>query len=142
MAIAFRAADKAGNASGGDLTINAPAGVQDNDILIAVCYREAGSWTAPDGWALIRDQAQSTTLWVSLYWKRASSEGASYLFQLNTTTWRSMAIAAFSGALTSGDAIETSNGTNNASGNPTLISISTTTDACMIAGGLGMWLVR
>jgi hypothetical protein len=137
MAIAFRAATTAGNASGGNLTIDKPAGTADGDILIAVCYREAGTWTPPEGWASIRDEAQGTTLWTQVFWKRASGEGSSYTFNLNTTTWRTMAMAAFSGCQSSGDPVEVSNGANSASGYTTLASVTTTTDNCMLVGVTG-----
>jgi|MudIll2142460700_1097286.scaffolds.fasta_scaffold19192_2 hypothetical protein len=137
MAIAFVAATTAGAATGGNLTVNKPTGTLDGHIMIVAAYREAGTWTAPAGWSSIRDQAQSTTLWTQMFWKRASSEGASYEFALSTSTYRTIAIASFSGCLASGDPVETSNGTNSASGYTTLASVTTTTDGCMLVGGTG-----
>ena len=50
MTIAFRAgsATTAGDASGGNLTINKGAGVADGDVLVINLYREGGTWTPPD----------------------------------------------------------------------------------------------
>mgnify|MGYP001014348676 CR=1 FL=1 len=45
MAIAYRSGVAAGNASGGNLTINKPSGVVDGDILVVGFYREGGALT-------------------------------------------------------------------------------------------------
>jgi len=138
MAIAYRNGTTAGNASGGNLTINTPTGTVDNDILVVCLYREGGTWTLPDGWTLIRDEARGTTLWTTLAWKRASSEGASYTFNLSSSVWRTAAMAAFSGCLTSGDVIDVSTGTNGL-GYPTAASVTTTADAHMEVAGFATY---
>jgi hypothetical protein len=131
MAIAFRNATNAGNASGGDLTIDKPAGVVDNDILVVALYREASSgWTLPDGWAQIREEAVGTTMWLTLAWKRASSEGANYVFQI-ATTFRAGVMAAFSGCSTGVDIIDAQDGQSNSGGNPVALSVTTGTNGNM-----------
>ena len=117
MTIAYRAGSTAGNSSGGDLTINKPTGTLDNDILVVVLYREAGTWTLPTGWtAWLSDQRDfGNNLYLTIAWKRASGEGSNYTFSLSTSTWRIAAMAAFSGCVTSGDPIDctaTGRGTN------------------------------
>jgi hypothetical protein len=108
MAIAWRSGNSGGNGSGGNVTVTKPTGTVDGDILLAVTYREAGAWTLPTGWAWINagtpEQANNTgNGWVGLAWKRASSEGASYTFQLSATTWRTVTVGAWSGCVTSGN---------------------------------------
>lgn len=109
MAIAYRSGSTAGNASGGNLTVNAPAGLTDGDILVAICYNEIGAsaWTAPAGWTQWgTGQADfAANAWINVYWKRASGEGSSYTFNISTT-WRTISLAAFSGCYQTGDPIQ------------------------------------
>lgn len=139
MTIAYRAGSTAGNASGGNLTINKPTGTLDGDILVAVLYREAGTWTLPSGWAQWGSDQRDfgNNMYLTVAWKRASSEGASYTFNLSTTTWRIAAMAAFSGCIASGDPIDvgpTGRGTNENGASvaiPIASSITTTTANAM-----------
>jgi len=108
MAIAYRAGSSAGNATGTNVTVTKPSGVADGDILLACTYREAGAWTLPAGWAWVNsgtpEQVNNTAnAWVGVAWKRASSEGSSYTFNLSTSTWRIVVIGAYSGCATSGN---------------------------------------
>lgn len=128
MAIAYRSGASGGNGTGTDVTVTKPSGTVDNDILIAVLYREAGTWTLPSGWSwLITDYANyNNTAWVGVAWKRASSEGSSYVFQLSTSTWRVVSIGAFSGATTSGNPFDASKASNASAFNEIFaLSIST-----------------
>jgi hypothetical protein len=143
MAIAYRSGSTAGNASGGNLSVNKPSGVVDGDILVAVLYREAGTWTLPSGWAQwgsdFRDDG-SDALYLSAVWKRASSEGSSYIFELSTTTWRSIAMGAFSGCIGSGDPANTGpTGYADAFAVVKAESITPTEDNCMLVVGMGNW---
>lgn len=140
MAIAYRAGTTAGNASGTDLAINKPTGTADGDILLVVLYREAGTWTLPAGWTQIADQANwNATLTLTMAWKRASSEGASYTFNLSATTWRIAAMAAFSGCLASGDPVDVyaANGAAEFDEIPDASSITTTVADTMRVCGVG-----
>lgn len=125
----------AGNASGGNLTVTKDASVADGDILVAILYREAGSWTLPDGWAQWgSDQVDyNNNMYLTVAWKRASSEGASWTFNLSTTAWRTISIGAFSGCLASGDPIDVGPTGNN--GNtliPIALSVTTTVTNTML----------
>lgn len=106
MAIAYRANASAGGGTGTNLTINKPTGTVNDDIMIAALLNDTSgtAWTLPSGWAwMIQGQGNSNgNEWGSLAWKRASSEGASYVFTI-ASTWRTGMIASFSGAFTSGD---------------------------------------
>jgi hypothetical protein len=127
MSIAYRSGSTAGNGSGGDLSVSTPAGVQNGDILIAVLYREAGSWTLPAGWTQIGGDQYSYDGWaiLSAAWKRASSEGSSYTFQLSATTWRIAAIAAFSGTVGTGSPVDVYNYYNANQVDPVAYSLTT-----------------
>lgn len=134
MTIAYRAGSTAGNASGGNLTVNKPAGTVDGDILVAVLYREAGAWTLPSGWVQWGSDQRDygNQMYLTVAWKRAASEGASWTFNLSTTTWRAIAVGAFSGALASGDPIDVGPTGNNAdTRTPVAASITTATDNAM-----------
>jgi len=128
MAIAYRSGSTAGNASGGNLTITKPTGTADGDILVAVCYNEisAAAWTAPAGWAQwgTGQAVYNANAWINAYWKRAASEGASWQFNISTT-WRVIAVAAFSGALATGDPIDV--GPTGAGANDTTPAVATQT---------------
>jgi hypothetical protein len=106
MAIAYRANASAGGGTGTNLTINKPTGTVDNDIMVAALLNDLSgtAWTLPSGWAWIKQSQANgnSNEWGSLAWKRASSEGASYVFTI-ASTWRTGMIASFSGAFTSGD---------------------------------------
>lgn len=140
MAIAYRAGTTAGNANGGNLTINKPTGTADGDILVVVLYREAGTWTLPAGWTQIADQANwEGVMTLTMAWKRASSEGSSYTFNLSTTSWRIAAMGAFSGCLASGDPVDVyaANGATAFDEIPDASSITTTVANTMRVCGIG-----
>jgi hypothetical protein len=141
MAIAYRSGSTAGNSSGGNLTITKPSGTADGDILIAVCYNEisASAWTPPAGWAQwgTGQVDNLNNCWVNVYWKRASSEGADYTFSI-ATTWRIIAMAAFSGAIASGNPIDgTPTGYQDNTSAVTAASITTTANNSMRVVGTG-----
>jgi hypothetical protein len=78
--ITFRGAASAGGA-GGTLTIAKPAGVVNNDVMIAAIAFIAGTTNtiaAPPGWTLIRRINNGTDVGLAVYRKVAASEGANY----------------------------------------------------------------
>jgi uncharacterized protein YoxC len=94
------------------VVINKPANVQDGDILIAFVtgFRStsatAGDITAPTGWNLINRQAISTRYKVGIFWKRASSEGATYTFTSASSTQMQGVISAYRGCKSTGNPYE------------------------------------
>mgnify|MGYP005839064639 CR=1 FL=1 len=63
-----------GAAGGSTLTLSYPAGVQENDVLIAqVVVRGNAVISAPTGWVLINRTNTGTTLTQAVYWKRAGT---------------------------------------------------------------------
>ena len=108
MAIAYRSGSTAGGGSGTNLTINKPTGTVDGDIIICSFYQEIGATavTPPEGWTEVAVQANNKGVaWMSTYYKRASSEPASWTWT-HSSTWRTGTVAAFSGCLESGTAYE------------------------------------
>lgn len=139
MAIAYRSSATAGDSSGGNLTINKPTGTADGDIMIMALYREAGTWTLPAGWTQVvetRDTG-SDAIYLTVAWKRASSEGSSYSVTLSTTTWRMGSISSFSGGLASGDPIDTYATDATALDVARLASITTSVADTMLVGVFG-----
>ena len=106
--ITFRAASSSATATGGatSLTINKPTGVVDNDVMVAaleVSYDTA--ITAPAGWTLVRNDYQNDGAGVNefrlaIYYKTASSEGASYTWTFGVSQRASGGIVAYLGVNT------------------------------------------
>lgn len=111
MAIAFRSSttNHTNGATDVTITITKPTGTLDNDILIAVIsgYISAAAsisamMNTPSGWTKLtnQDSSNNTTQDVghTIFWKKASSEGASYTFTSSATVIQGGAVMAFSGA--------------------------------------------
>jgi hypothetical protein len=88
----------------GTLTINKPAAVVNDDILIlCLSHKSADFAVMPSGWTLIEREV-SGTVRGEMHWKRASSEGANYAI----TGIDNVAIgvlSAYSGGLLSGNVV-------------------------------------
>lgn len=143
MAIAYRSQTTVTGATSTTLTINKPSGTADNDILIALVYLEAPKTvTAPSGWATVHTKiAVAADHDHHVYWKRASSEGASWQWSWSGGTWRLGFVAAFSGCITSGDPFSVAASTNSATTGSTLTHNTITTGHadCMILGIGSHW---
>src|SRR3954471_11470014 len=88
-------------------TVTAPAGIQNGDVLVAVCVGDStnfGHIAPPAGWssALINSQSGATNLEFVVFTKIASGEGASWTF-----TTVAAADTAFGVIALSPDAIDT-----------------------------------
>lgn len=69
--------------AGTSVTVTKPAGTADGDLLVAVIAEAGtGAITAPAGWTLAGDATAGTSLRSAIYWKIASSEGASWTWTL------------------------------------------------------------
>ncbi len=98
--ITFRGAASASRDGASSLTISKPAGVVDNDVLIAAISVRGGSATtitAPAGWTLVRRINNGTTLALAIYRKVASAEGASYAWNFSPARDASGGIQAYAG---------------------------------------------
>ena len=127
---AYRATG-AGTATGTfSVSIAAPAGLADNDIMIAAVstLEWAAVHSAPAGWTQLYQFDMSTAGKTSYWWKRAASESGAYVFTTNytvATNWKG-AISAYSGALTTGNPIEGSGFVRNQPATATPVTGSST----------------
>jgi hypothetical protein len=140
MAIAFRSeAHTSYLASQTNTTVTKPAGVVDGDIMVmtlAVASSvltdiEVADITPPAGWTTIGTSTVQTQSGggfhgrLSVWWKRASSEGSSYAFTHSTMNSQLM-IAAYSGCLASGSPVDVFSQNNAITGNATGTGVTTT----------------
>jgi hypothetical protein len=139
MAIAFRSYSETVYATRTNTTIDKPTGTADGDILIAVIYSENNEViTPPADWASFSSVGVGWGGKNECYWKRASSEGASWTWtHANQNTQGN--VFAYSGCIATGSPIDATVTTNdNRGGESTSVvglSITTSTDnsmACMI----------
>ena len=112
------------------VSIGAPAGLVDNDIMIAAVstLEWANTITAPAGWTQLYHQPIGTGMAASFWWKRAASESGSYTFSTTygNTNWKG-SISAYSGVITTGNPVEGSGFSNNSgTGTTTPVTGSTT----------------
>lgn len=130
MAVALRAVTTAGGGSGGNLTVTKPTGTVDNDIVLIGGYEEisGSAFTLPSGfaWHTTAIEISNGGGWNRVAWKRASSEGASWTFNISTT-WRTIIAASFSGCITSGDPFDSTAASRN--GLNTTAAVSSITNA-------------
>jgi hypothetical protein len=88
-----------GNAT--SVTVNKPAGLQNNDLMLAqivLFNNPTAIVTRPSGWNLIRSSSNDNYRSI-LYWKRASeSEGATYVWTLSTSAIGGGGIVAYTNA--------------------------------------------
>ena len=144
-AIVFQAAASAANAaaptSPATLTINAPAGVSANDLMVAQIAVNGGTdttVTAPSGWTLIRRTDNTTNVGEASYYKVATaSEPASYAWTITDgvgTPRAAGGILAYAGVNDSSP-VDVSSGTSG--GSSTSVSaptVTTTTDLDLVDG--------
>ena len=92
----------------------APAGLANNDIMIATMALKASSavvpsppagWTAIDNTSVVGPSGGNTVTHYA-WWKRAASESGSYSFTFSGVTTSQICISAYSGCTTSGSPID------------------------------------
>lgn len=131
----FRSSNTTAGAAVATIDLVAPAGLADNDILVAYIYMEDPSvvvTSAPSGWASEVTGTSSSSS-VAVYWKRASSESGNYTFAATGAAWMGGYIAAYSGAITSGDPFNATGAVaTGTSVSPAATAITTTVDNSMI----------
>ena len=141
MAITFVSQDGNAIGYGTSITVTAPAGIQDDDLLIATCLGDqyGQSWTGPAGWSEIDDHSSLTGSGrtAALYYKVASSESGNYEFTYSKGEELAAAIIVLRGADTSTPIDVTYvqgthmvDGANNAL--PTNAAITTNTDGAWV----------
>lgn len=107
MAVAFRAASTAGDATAANITITKPTGTVDDDIIIVWITKETTTTPGiPTGWTLIPNQAGTANAEsCHAYWKKAASEGASWVWTF-ASTWRTGWAISYSGGETVGSPLD------------------------------------
>lgn len=116
MAIAFRSVHNAvcesgtGSTSPYNLVVDKPTGAVDGDLLVVAFYHDDSTvTTVPDGWtqiASIENTRAAVHFFIRAYWKRASSEPATWTWSITTASWYAWVSAAYTGGLASGDALD------------------------------------
>lgn len=162
MPIAFGSQTTATLNAGGTptatMTLNVPAGVADGDMLLAaiIVGESAGVSPTIPGWTLKRSHngiqdGQPTYDWdltTALFWRRASSEPASYTVTPDGTygNWVAGAMLRYTGVISTGDPFRTINSVSrtNAYASPVssvaLTGVLTTDMAVHVTGtSLGNW---
>jgi hypothetical protein len=147
MAIAFQNATTAvvGGAANGNITINVPASTADGDFLITgFAYEQSASPSDPfmsAAWNQITEFTGNPThdLYVGVWWRRASSEPASYTVTTNGTYGDSSAafMLRYTGVKSTGDPIRvsaTSFSTTDPVAGPALAGLQSTDLAVQLAG--------
>lgn len=133
MAIpAYRSSTSGGDSSGTSLTVTAPTGLTDNDIIRVTIYIETASAVSATGWTEITNaggtNAGTPTMVQRVFWKRASGEGASWSFTWGgASVWRGYCCSCYSGAQTSGDPNEAATYNESEAGTSTITGTSITT---------------
>lgn len=124
-------------------TINKPTNTVDGDFLVAVLYLvETGDTpTPPSGWTLMASRVHTTaargSVWI--YYKRASSEGASWAWS-NTYTVTSGIVKRITGVVSSGDpenVAESTADTDYALSAVSNASITTTSNGAAVCQAVG-----
>lgn len=147
MAIAFQNATTAvvAAASNGNITINVPASTADGDFLVTgFAYEQSASPADPfmsAAWNQITEFTGNPThdLYVGVWWRRASSEPASYTVTTNGTYGDSSAafMLRYTGVQSTGDPIRvsaTSFSTTDPVAGPALAGLQSTDLAIQLAG--------
>ena len=121
MAVSYVGTSTASHATENvNFTIDAVAGTADGDILIMTCQSYySGTPTLPAGWTkFIDNEADGAT---SVWWKRASSEGATYTIDPNVGA--SCQITVWRGCVTSGNPYDDTDMWNDGASGTTLRSV-------------------
>lgn len=120
-----------------------PAGIQDGDIILAIFTSNTvhdSSGTPPTGWTKIAEVDENSDSSTSVFWKRASSEGATTWTNIFATTETGLwATVAYRGCVASGDpqdATATTETSTSGTAKDTP-SITTVTANAMVIGIIG-----
>jgi hypothetical protein len=142
-AITFQSASSGTNGLGATtITLNAPAGVAQGDLLVAqVTARHTAAPTAPAGWQLVANQAAgsgASAVIQSIFWKAAGgAEPASYTWTWSTSIRASGGILAYSG-VDATNPIDAASGGSGSSNLPMAPSVTTTANDAVLVAFFGM----
>lgn len=125
---AFRtSAIATGSGTGTSVTMTAPTGAADGDILIAELYFEntTDTLTHATSWTTVRSDNRATSFRVNIDWLRRSGT-PNLQWSWTTSVFFQYIIAAYSGCLAAGDPTDGNNGGNNSSTVPFRVTTFTT----------------
>jgi hypothetical protein len=136
-AITFRAAETAASLSANTVTVTKPTGTVDNDIMLAIAYVNdaTATITPPAGWTLAESVNTTITAKATLYYKKASSEGANYQFDFSVTSRVRATIVTFTGQDTTTPVGDTSGQGNSSSTSAPAATVTSTVDNSVIVYG-------
>ena len=143
MAWAYGTNTSQGNASGGPLTVNAPASLADGNLIVIVGYLEddTNTWSSVgSGFTEAKAIDNTGRFDLRLWWKIASGEGASWTWTPNTNAWRTVVAARYSGGSGTGEFVDI---TSSAQGDGVLVnsqtapSVTTTASDDLLTFGYG-----
>ncbi|MBK8188816.1 MAG: hypothetical protein IPK79_00015 [Vampirovibrionales bacterium] len=121
------------------ITVNAPTGVIDNDVLIATVAHSGGTLSTPAGWTAVRTVTGSGVT-LATYRRVASSEPANYTWSLDSADTIAVAIAAYTNVDTAAP-IDAHDGQANASSTsmtaPAITTTETDTVLLFVGGAAG-----
>lgn len=132
MAFAFVSYTTYDSSSSNSASINAPTGVQNNDLLLTVIKHGANELpnSVPSGWTLLGSDWNSfDSIHVSLYSKVAASEGASYSWGWATAARTAMNCVAYRDGFDTADPIDAVSNTAYITSNTTVRAAAMTVSA-------------
>lgn len=140
----FVGAAHADSVSTASLVVNAPAGLADNDYMLALCkFGNAVTINSPpSGWTSLAlfDESAGAGTYYQLFGKLAASEGASYTFGLSGATRVGCTIAAYRGGFDTADVVDIVSSTGYNTNDTTLraasVSATSAGSTAIFAGGL------
>lgn len=122
--------------------MTAPAGTQDNDIMVAfvTSFRASnsapGNISTPSGWTQWANRTTATYYKSAIYWKRASSESGTYTWTSTNATQMNLVISGYRGCTQSGDPQDVLSNTAYTTSNTTIRAASITPT---MTGGMYVW---
>lgn len=139
----------------GSITVTAPSGIQDGDILIGgLLLFGSGSQiagaTPPSGFSLITTSSIDNPISVVklgteyydyyLYWKRASSESGDYTFTFTgTSNYCQAYVGCYRGALSTGSPFDVASDNDGTGTTTTFTGVTTTADNTLLIGASFDW---
>jgi hypothetical protein len=148
----FRAVSSIVYASRTATTVDKPVGTANGDILLAAFFQAKGGdipidATAPPGWSQIGTNLQlfADGLYTrfSLWWRRASSEGATYTWDHSgQAQFTQLAISAYSGCVVAGNPVDVfsqNSGDSSTGGTATATGVTTTVANTVLVYGGHNW---
>lgn len=130
MAIEFVSASQAADATSGTaVTVTKPSGAADGDlIVVALTNINNQSYTPPSGWTAVAATSGGIDASIGVFYKVASSEGASWQFTQGAEGWGAWEAVCYRGVDTSDPIVAASTGDAYVTSNTTISAAAVTTE--------------